>query len=143
MLVAANLMDKNWTVVTRSPFEHERRGLEYIRTPTRRPGRSPGLGDFDFQCGDGRILEVDLLILTEAGLFLVEVKDWRGCVTGDVRTWTRTWPDGRVKDVDNPLHSAEQGEASEDDPRAPAGLGSRQVPVYRVLGFPVASRNAV
>ena len=47
-------------------------------------------------------LEVDALVLSPAGLFLVEIKSRPGTVTGDTHTWT--WlTDGRERSIDNPL----------------------------------------
>jgi Nuclease-related domain len=46
--------------------------------------------NFEFQTADGAIYEVDLLVLTKQGFWLVEIKSWPGKVRGDVATWTRT-----------------------------------------------------
>nr|WP_246865388.1 NERD domain-containing protein [Cryobacterium sp. BB307] len=40
-----------------------------------------------FTDNDGRLNEVDILVLTRAGLTLVELKGWHGEVRGDQRTW--------------------------------------------------------
>jgi serine/threonine protein kinase len=36
---------------------------------------------------DGRLAETDLLLLTRAGLTLIELKGWHGRITGDQQTW--------------------------------------------------------
>jgi hypothetical protein len=49
--------------------------------------------------------EVDLIVLTAKGLFLVEIKSRPGEVTGDQQRWQ--WKDGASQfDVDNPLKLA-------------------------------------
>ena len=51
---------------------------------------------------DGAIYEVDLLVLTKQGFWLVECKAWDGRITGDTGSWTRT-EDGKVRSEDNPV----------------------------------------
>jgi hypothetical protein len=46
--------------------------------------------------------EVDALVLSPCGLFLIEVKSRPGTVTGDAHSWTWT-TDGRLSTDDNPL----------------------------------------
>ncbi|PPH05307.1 hypothetical protein C5C44_04255 [Rathayibacter sp. AY1F6] len=41
-----------------------------------------------FTDSDGKLNEVDVLILTRAGLLLVELKGWHGDVSGDQHSWT-------------------------------------------------------
>ena len=58
--------------------------------------------NFEFIADDGSINEVDLLVLTPKGFYLVEIKSRPGIVEGDQGTWT--WRGGgRVQTVDNPL----------------------------------------
>jgi len=58
--------------------------------------------NFEFIDDDGRVNEVDLLVLTPVGLVLVEIKSRPGSVRGDAQTWT--WmTDGRPFYRDNPL----------------------------------------
>ncbi len=59
--------------------------------------------NFEFQTSDGAIYEVDLLVLTKQGFYLVEIKSWPGRVRGDAGAWTRTTPEGRVISDDNPV----------------------------------------
>src|SRR5262249_38324342 len=54
---------------------------------------------------DGSINEVDLLVFTPQGFFLVEIKSRPGRLTGDAGTWS--WEkDGRLFTTDNPLLAA-------------------------------------
>ena len=58
--------------------------------------------NFEFQADDGAIYEVDLLVLTKQGFWLVECKAWGGRITGDAGSWTRT-ADGKAMSEDNPV----------------------------------------
>ena len=91
-----------WRIITQSKFEWERRGLDFIRK--RLPDHDPyrAWSNFEFHAGDGAIYEVDLLVLTKQGFWLVECKAWSGRITGDAGSWTRT-EDGKVKSEDNPV----------------------------------------
>jgi serine/threonine protein kinase len=92
-----------WNIITPSQYEHERRGLDFVRAglPDHEPYRA--WSNFEFQTSEGAVYEVDLLVLTKQGFFLVEIKSWRGRVRGDAGTWTRTTPEGRVVSDDNPV----------------------------------------
>ena len=92
-----------WNIITPSQYEWERRGLDFIRAglPDHDPYRA--WANFEFQTNDGAIYEVDLLVLTKQGFFLVEIKSWPGRVRGDAGTWTRTTPEGKTISVDNPV----------------------------------------
>lgn len=91
-----------WNIITPSQYEWERRALDFIRAglPNHEPYRA--WSNFEFQASDGAIYEVDLLVLTKQGLWLVEIKSWPGRVRGDVATWTRTH-DGKTVTEDNPV----------------------------------------
>ena len=52
--------------------------------------------------GTGRLYELDLLVLSRTALFLVEIKSNPGVLTGDLRDWTFTEPDGRPQHRDCP-----------------------------------------
>ena len=92
-----------WNKITHSPHDHERQALEFIRTglPDHEPYRA--WSNFEFQTLDGAIYEVDLLVLTKEGLWLIEIKSWLGRVRGDAGTWTRTTPNGKPISEDNPI----------------------------------------
>jgi hypothetical protein len=80
----------NWRIITPSRYEWERRGLDFLRDglPDHEPYRA--WANFEFQSSDGAIYEVDLLVLTKQGLWLVEIKSRPGRVEGDAGTWTWT-----------------------------------------------------
>lgn len=91
-----------WNIITPSQYEWERRGLDFIRSglPDHDPYRA--WANFEFQTSDGAIYEVDLLVLTKQGFWLVECKAWAGRITGDASTWTR-YLGSAVHTDDNPL----------------------------------------
>ncbi|MGH7916699.1 MAG: protein kinase domain-containing protein, partial [Candidatus Binataceae bacterium] len=97
------LSDKRWQAITKSSFEWERNALNFIRE--RLPDEDPyaAWSNFDFLADDGRIYEVDLLILVPRGLFLIEVKSTPGTLEGDAYTWTWTTPEKRRQTIENPL----------------------------------------
>ena len=91
-----------WKEITPSQFPWEREALAFVRErlPDHEPYRA--WSNFEFIAQDGSIYEVDLLVLTPKGFFLVEIKSRPGTVDGDAGTWT--WTDGgRSIVVDNPL----------------------------------------
>ena len=96
---------KNWTTVAESSFPWEREALEFVRSqfPNHEPYRA--WTNFEFVADDGSIYEVDLLIFTPQGFFLIEIKSKPGRLRGDAGTWT--WEtDVTLATVDNPYHLA-------------------------------------
>jgi len=65
-----------WNIITPSQYAWERRALDFIRLglPDYDPYRA--WTNFEFQTADGAIYEVDLLVLTKQGFWLIECK---GC----------------------------------------------------------------
>ena len=91
-----------WQAVSQSQFAWEREALDWLRNhlPDREPWHA--WTNFEFIDDEGKVNEVDALILTPAGLFLIEIKSRPGVVTGDAHTWL--WiSDGRERAYDNPL----------------------------------------
>ena len=58
--------------------------------------------NLEFIDDEGRVNEVDALVLSPAGLIVVEIKSRPGTLQGDPHTWTWT-TDGRQISDDNPL----------------------------------------
>lgn len=71
------MQSPRWTSITASQFEWERRALDFIQNglPDHDPYRA--WSNFEFQTQDGAIYEVDLLVLTKQGFWLVECKALR------------------------------------------------------------------
>jgi hypothetical protein len=95
-------MTARWSAITASQFPWEREALDWLREQL--PDVEPWHAWSNFELIDdgGRVNEVDALVLSPQGLFLVEVKSRPGVLTGDAHTWT--WHDhGRRFTDDNPL----------------------------------------
>jgi len=92
----------NWTAITESQFPWEREALQFVRDGF--PPHDPywAWSNFEFIADDGSINEVDLLVFTPHGFFLIEIKSHLGRLSGDAGTWLWTH-EGRVKTFDNPL----------------------------------------
>lgn len=99
------LSDQRWERVSESPFPWEREALDYIRANL--PDQAPyyGWSNFTFidETSTVGLNEVDCLVITPQGLFLIEIKSDPGVLRGDRGTWTFERPDGRLKIIDNPL----------------------------------------
>ncbi len=95
----------NWMKIAESGYPWEREALEFVRTkfPSHEPYRA--WSNFEFIADDGSINEVDLLVFTEKGFFLIEIKSRPGRLSGDAGTWV--WEtDGKLTTTDNPLIAA-------------------------------------
>ena len=92
----------NWHTISPTPFPWEKEALDFIQSqfPTHEPYRA--WASFEFIADDGSINQVDLLVFSPQGFFLIEIKSDPGPLTGDTQTWT--WQQGgRQKVVDNPV----------------------------------------
>jgi Nuclease-related domain len=91
-----------WNVVQPSQYPWEREALDFLRAglPDHEPYRA--WANFEFITPEGQVYEVDLLVVTKLGLWLVEVKSRPGTVTGDYHTWTWSEPGGRRVTADSP-----------------------------------------
>lgn len=73
-----------------SDFDHEREALAFLRRAL--PDRDPiqVWSNFEFVTRQGKQYEVDALIMTSSGLYLVEIKSHPGRIEGDANTlyWT-------------------------------------------------------
>ncbi|MGF1654846.1 MAG: BREX system serine/threonine kinase PglW [Actinomycetales bacterium] len=89
-----------WTEVTDSEFAHERDGLNRVREllPHRPPYRA--WSNLEFKDHQGRWHEIDLLVVGERRLHLVELKHYRGRISGNAYRWIRN---GRSEDSPVPL----------------------------------------
>ncbi|MGE3312067.1 MAG: BREX system serine/threonine kinase PglW, partial [Limisphaerales bacterium] len=91
-----------WKTISPSQVAWESEALQFLREvlPDQDPYRA--WSNFEFHADDGTINEVDVLVLTPMGFFLVEIKSRPGELAGDAYTWT--WRhDGRVHTDDSPL----------------------------------------
>src|SRR6266852_3941432 len=96
---------QNWIAVTESQYAWERDALEFVRHqfPTHEPYRA--WTNFEFVADDGSINEVDLLVCTPQGFFLIEIKSRAGRLFGDAGIWT--WEtDSQLITTDSPVIAA-------------------------------------
>ena len=97
-------MDKLWKQITPSDYAWEREALEFARQllPDHDPYRA--WANFEFIAQDGSINEVDLMVLTPKGMYVIEIKSHPGVIRGDAANWVweRPLPKGGQKIFDNP-----------------------------------------
>src|SRR5690606_31568736 len=96
-------MDKHWKQITPSDFAWESEALAFAKSilPDHDPYRA--WANFEFTAADGSINEVDLLLITAKGMYLIEIKSHPGIIAGDAANWQWTKPEGGTPKVfDNP-----------------------------------------
>jgi serine/threonine protein kinase len=96
------LSANRWHVIAQSNFAWEREALEWLRAHLPDRDAWHAWTNFEFIDDEGKVNEVDALVLSPAGLFLVEIKSRPGVLRGDAHSWTWT-TDGRSFTYDNPL----------------------------------------
>ena len=86
-----------------SLFPHEREALAFLRArlPNNEPYRA--WTNVEFIADDGTVNEVDALVVTPRGFFLIEIKSYRGTMFGDGQAWRWKRPDGSEKALQHPL----------------------------------------
>jgi serine/threonine protein kinase len=94
-----------WQTIADSEYPWEREAIEWLmeRLPDGEPWHA--WSNFEFIDDEGKVNEVDVLVLAPAGLFLVEIKSRPGILRGDAHTWTWT-NDGREYSYDSPVYLA-------------------------------------
>lgn len=101
-------MDANsprWHRVTPSTFWWEDEAIDFLRGRVADADPNRGWSNFEFISG-GVISEVDALVLTRKGAYLIEIKSTPGRLTGDQQRWTFHKPDGGRTTMENPLLGA-------------------------------------
>lgn len=83
------MKDDRWVTIADSQFAHEKQGLEIVKQllPDAQPFRA--WANFEFRDSRGRWHEVDLLVLARDCLYLIELKHYRGILTGNDHVWLR------------------------------------------------------
>src|SRR5262245_1254457 len=86
-----------------SAFVHEREALSFVRTrlPNFEPYRA--WSNVEFIAENGTVNEVDLLVVTPRGFFLVEIKSFPGKLFGDGQRWQNARPNGTERHYEHPL----------------------------------------
>ena len=93
---------RRWKQFAESQYAHEREALEFLRESL--PDRDPIYlySNFEFIADDGSVNEIDALVVSQAGVFLVELKSRGGIVDGNRHLWD--WDkNGHTITVDSPL----------------------------------------
>lgn len=98
-----NRTPSNWIAVTDPQFPWEADALRFIRDKFPPGADYHAWSNFEFLASDGSINEVDLLVASPWGIFLVEIKSRPGCLSGDQSVWSWTSSEGRRHTADNPL----------------------------------------
>ena len=84
----------------------------------------------------GRLYELDMVVLTRVGLFVIEIKSHPGALKGSLRHWVVEEKSGRRRSLDNPpLPQPPQGPNSGDGFGAPAQQSLDSPPMGRVAGL--------
>jgi serine/threonine protein kinase len=96
------MTEPRWSAVSEPGFPWEREALDYVREHL--PNHDPwqAWSNFEFLDDDGKLSEVDALVLSPRRFWLVEIKSRPGRIEGDAHSWTWTTEGLRYSD-DNPL----------------------------------------
>lgn len=89
---------------TQSPYPWEVEAIAFLRDQLVDADPNRIFALFDFTSHDGKLSEVDALVLTQKGLFLVEIKSRPGRLTGDTGTWTWHTREGKRHTTDSPVY---------------------------------------
>ncbi len=91
-----------WVQVTPSAYPWEQAALAWVRSIL--PDTDPWRAWSNFELVDERgVAEVDLMVLSPFGLWVIEIKSRRGRLSGDGHTWPWRRTNGSVFADDNPL----------------------------------------
>jgi serine/threonine protein kinase len=94
-----------WTEVNHSRYPWEREAQAFVREGLPDSDPYAGWANVEFIGDDGTINEIDLLIVSPFGVFLVEIKSHPGTISGDQQRWNWVPPDSKRKQMENPLLS--------------------------------------
>lgn len=91
-----------WEQINASSYTWEQDGLRELAGYL--PDTDPYhvWANVEFVGADGSINEVDALVLTPSGLYVLELKHWQGEIRGDGTQWVRRAPNSRLIPEDNP-----------------------------------------
>jgi serine/threonine protein kinase len=99
------LSRSRWKSIAESRYAHEREALEFLREELPDSELTLVYSNFEFIADDGTVNEVDALVVSRAGMFLLEIKGRGGVVKGSRHVWD--WgKEGHVVAIDSPLINA-------------------------------------
>lgn len=90
-----------WTTVTPSQYPWEQAALDHLRSALPDHGPYRVWSNFELTAEDGSINEIDALVMTPQGLFLMEIKSHRGALSGDAGHWTLQF-EGKTRTISHP-----------------------------------------
>lgn len=93
----------NWVVMGEPATPEESAALDAFRELLPEDGITRAWVNLTFFDLNQRAGEVDVLLLTRRGFFVVELKGWHGKIAGDQQNWSVTTPGGQVRYAKNPL----------------------------------------
>lgn len=100
-----SMQSSRWQVIAQSEHRWEREAIEWLMEKLTDGEPWHAWSNFEFMDEEGKVKEVDVLVLVPTGLFLVEIKSRPGILRGDAHTWT--WiSDGRESSYDHPVDLA-------------------------------------
>src|SRR4051794_39859612 len=91
----------NWVVLGEPATPAEAAALDTFRELLPEDGLTRAWVNLTFIDRNGRLAEVDVVLLTKRGFFVVELKGWHGRIEGNQQTWRLTT--GNVEHRPNPL----------------------------------------
>ncbi len=130
-----SLSKQRWTEVTPSQYRWEREALQYLRDHL--PDQEPWQvwTNFEFLAGSGAIYEVDALVLSPAGLWVIEIKSHVGKLRSDEGLWVFDH-EGRRKTIENPVFLANRkAKALKGVLQAATGASAQSIPWVAPLIF--------
>ena len=98
---------KQWHTMGEPASPAEAEALDAVRALLPNDAVTHAWANLSFIDLDGRTAEVDLLLLSKVGLFVVELKGWHGRVEGDQQSWRHITPGGHVRYERNPLYATD------------------------------------
>ncbi|MPV35652.1 protein kinase [Georgenia subflava] len=108
---AGNRMESTstrWVNLGEPASPAEAAALARFRELLRDDGATFAWSNLTFIDTSGRTAEVDVLLLSRVGMFVVELKGWHGTISGDQQNWVVTTTSGQqVRHAKNPLFLAD------------------------------------
>ncbi|WP_129336322.1 BREX system serine/threonine kinase PglW [Cellulomonas endophytica] len=92
-----------WFSLAESQEPHERRALNKLREIITEDPHAWGWSNLSFLDRQGRTHELDAVVVTRAGVFVVELKHFAGRITGTQQNWRVTSPRGTTRSEKNPF----------------------------------------
>ena len=94
---------KQWIQMGPAATDDEQRALNLLRDVLPDAPTSWAWSNVTFIDGSGRMAEVDAIVLNQSGLYVFELKGWRGSITGGQQRWNVTSEHSRRREERNPL----------------------------------------